>query len=56
MTREEVKEILPMLQAFANGKTLQYKSEDFDEWIDMPDDIRVGLLEPDKYRIKSEMF
>ena len=28
MTREEAKELLPIMQAFAEGKTIQYETHD----------------------------
>ena len=28
MTREEVKELLPVMQAFAEGKTIEYSNQD----------------------------
>lgn len=31
MTREEAKELLPVLQAFAEGKEIEYRSKGFDE-------------------------
>jgi hypothetical protein len=37
MTREQIKEYLPLLQAFAEGKPLQRLSKD--EWIDVLADI-----------------
>ena len=33
MTREEAKELLPIIQAFAEGKTIQYEASD--GWIDL---------------------
>ena len=51
MTREEAKkELLPIIQAFAEGKTIQYK---FNEgWLDL--DRLVVLRDTSKYRIKLE--
>ena len=52
MTREEAKELLPIIQAFAEGKTLQYYSEE-NGWIDWIN--FVNFNEPSsKYRIKPE--
>ena len=50
MTREEVKELLPIIQAYADGKTIQL----FDEgkWKDVYETDLYG--HPDKYRIKPE--
>ena len=55
MTREEAKELLPIIQAFAEGKTIQQKRQVGyeDEWFD------VNTLSWDKipsdYRIKPEL-
>lgn len=51
MTREEVKEILPILQAYANGKTILY--ENGSENIT---DLAIGNFEKNakRYRIKPE--
>lgn len=50
MTREEVKAKLPIITAFAEGKTIQIKSKD--KWADLEEpDFRCS---PDKYRIKPE--
>lgn len=51
MTREEVKEILPILQAYANGKTILY--ENGSENIT---DLAIGNFEQNakRYRIKPE--
>ena len=50
MTREEVKKLLPVLQAFVDGKTIQYKggSEEIT-------DLAIGNFErnAENYRIKS---
>ena len=54
MTREEAKELLPIMQAYAEGKTIQFKIDGFTDWTDV-DTIN---LEPNskrgKYRIKPE--
>ena len=50
MTREEVKELLPLMQAFVEGKTIQYLSLD-GIWIDC--DVP-SFTETIKYRIKPE--
>ena len=31
MTREEAKELLPVIQAFAEGKTIQFRERDIEE-------------------------
>ena len=50
MTREEVKEKLPIIKAFAEGKTIQFYNGD--EWADL--DEATFSASPDKYRIKPE--
>lgn len=52
MTREDAKELLPIIQAWSEGKTLQYYSEE-NGWIDWIN--FVNFNEPSsKYRIKPE--
>ena len=53
MTREEVKEMLPVLQAFAEGKTIEsrYTKGDMSLWYDDEDPSFDNDLE---YRIKPE--
>ena len=53
MTREEVKEMLPVLQAFAEGKTIEsrYIKGDKSLWYDNEDLIFDDDFE---YRVKSE--
>lgn len=51
MNRQQAKELLPIIQAFAEGKTIQFKNA-FGNWIDCD-----GVLfnyPPKDYRIKSE--
>ena len=50
MTREEAKELMPIIQAFAEGKTVQYFSVG-GRWIDCNDPLFSGDV---KYRIKPE--
>lgn len=50
MTREEAKEILPIIQAFAEGKTIQYTNE-HEEWIETDCPIWAKCS---KYRVKPE--
>ena len=52
MTREEVKELLPIIQAFAEGKTIQFKTKDR-PWFDLLDN-NLEMREVFKYRIKPE--
>lgn len=32
MTRKEAKDLLPIIQAFADGKEIQYRTTDIEEW------------------------
>ena len=51
MTREEAKELLPIIKAFAEGKTIQYKNKVNPEWEET--DCPIWAKES-KYRIKPE--
>lgn len=54
MTREQAKEILPIIQAFAEGETIQYRNY-YDEWMDIKEIEEVNFISsPSNYRIKSE--
>ena len=50
MTREEAKELLPIIQAWAEGKNIQFLSDG--EWHDI--NQAAFTCYPDKYRIKPE--
>ena len=50
MTREQVKKLLPIMQAYAEGKTIQFL--DGGKWYDVYDTD--FYQSPDKYRIKPE--
>lgn len=50
MTREEVKNLLPIIQAYADGKNIQYLNKDF-IWDDFEDQTFFGGV---SYRIKPE--
>ena len=50
MTREEAKQLLPIIQAFADGKNIQLLDEC--EWHDVYETVFYGNT--DKYRIKPE--
>ena len=52
MRRNEVKELLPIIQAFAEGKTIQVKAID-GMWHDDEDTLKFDSS-PQNYRIKSE--
>lgn len=51
MTREEAKELLPIIQALAEGKTIQLKS-DTNIWVDIRNPN--FNMKPSDYRIKPE--
>ena len=52
MTREEAKELLPIIQAFAEGKTIQFLDGGKCKWLDVYEtDFHES---PVKYRIKPE--
>lgn len=54
MNRQEAKELLPIIQAFAEGKTIQYYYNDAG-WADVkPDEVADFSDNPLKYRIKPE--
>ena len=54
MTREEVKELLPIMQAFAEGKEIQDKIEGLTDWVDT-DEINLEYYgQRLKHRIKPE--
>ena len=50
MTREEAKEMLPIMQAFAEGKTIEFRTIE-GTWEELPDPL---FQNPYKYRIKPE--
>lgn len=53
MTQEQAKEFLPLIQAFADGKVIQYKpNPDIDEWVDIENPGFCYNMED--YRIKIE--
>lgn len=52
MTREEAKEMLPIIQAWAEGKPIQHKT-DSGPWSDITKDLYVHN-HPSLYRIKPE--
>ena len=54
MTREEAKELLPIIQAYAEGKTIQIYDDVEEVWIDINfEDPRFEGI-PSYYRIKPE--
>ena len=50
MTREEAKELIPIIQAFADGKTIEFFKQGV--WIELNDPD--FMWSADKYRIKPE--
>lgn len=52
MTREEIKELLPIMQAFAEGKSIQMRTENR-PWFDVLDD-KLEICKIFEYRIKPE--
>lgn len=55
MNRQEAKELLPIIQAFAEGKTIQYYTNLAPHWVDIdPDGAANFSSHPSKYRIKPE--
>lgn len=59
MNRQQAKELLPIIQAFAEGKTIQYYyKSDNPHWIDMePNEVNQNVDFSDdtsRYRIKPE--
>ena len=54
MTREEAKELLPIMQAFAEGDEIQYRNN-YNEWIDVKTGEGLCFTRPSScYRIKPE--
>lgn len=55
MTREQAKNMLPIIQAFAEGKTIQYRNAEC-EWEDIPIGVNLSFADtPSEYRIKPEL-
>jgi len=55
MKRSEAKEFLFLIQEWAEGKTLQFKTYGSDRWVDVSDDDCVAFnADPSRYRIKPE--
>ena len=52
MTREEAKELIPIMQAYAEGKTIQFKY--LDKWEDIVSEPYFENYPVTKYRIKPE--
>lgn len=54
MTREEAKEYLPIIQAFAEGKDIQIRNITDDGWDDINDGRMSFCAKAEAYRIKPE--
>lgn len=54
MTREEAKEMLPIIQAFAEGKEIEFRSKGFDEEWKKVNEIPGLSYSSFDYRIKPE--
>ena len=56
MDKNQAKALLPIIQAFAEGKTIQYNCEKGNpQWIDVQPNERVDFSQhPSRYRIKPE--
>ena len=54
MTREEAKELLPIIQAFAEGKPIQDKIEGITDWVDTNEINLEFEGQKIKHRIKPE--
>ncbi len=52
MTREQAKDLLPIIQAFAEGKIIEFRNKSFKEWVE----IENPSFDPTitNYRIKPE--
>ena len=54
MTRKKAKELLPIIQAWAEGKKIQYRTHT-NKWVDIEENDRVDFTSlPSNYRIKPE--
>jgi hypothetical protein len=57
MKRERAKELLPIIQAYAEGKKLQYKVVGYNDWHDVDDEDGINEGTRYEYRIKpSEKY
>ena len=54
MTRERAKELLPIIQAYAEGKKLQFKVVGHENWHDIDDEDGISEGTRYEYRIKPE--
>lgn len=51
MNREQAKKLLPIIQAFAKGRPIEYQ-DSYEKWVES--DIMAFDLSPEDYRIKPE--
>lgn len=51
MNRQEAKELLPIIQEFANGRPIEYQ-DSYKKWVES--DLMAFNLSPENYRIKPE--
>ena len=59
MTRDRAKELLPVIQAYAEGKEIQYRKDDSDSWRDVGVGKLGGLMDINvefecQWRVKPE--
>jgi hypothetical protein len=57
MTREEMKKMLPIIQAYVDGKTVEYYNEHESEWVPFDKEYSFFITffdSPKAYRIKPE--
>lgn len=54
MNREQAKKLLPIIQAFAEGKTLEFRNKSFKEWTEIDNPSFDPTIT--NYRIKPEPY
>ena len=53
MTREEAKQMLPIIKAYSEGEIIEWRSSNFNKWEEQGEDC-VFEFSPKTYRIKPE--
>lgn len=54
MTREEAKKLLPVIQAYSEGKVIQRYRYDSKEWYDVPAYMKLDFMDkPEHLRVKQ---
>ena len=53
MTRDEAKQLLPIIEAYAEGKIIEFKDRE-DKWLSCEDVVITFQADPGNYRIKPE--